>query len=313
VYRRLLAEVAGMDDGALRAAGRLVGDELAGRYPDLLEEIEGIAAGAGVDAEHLLAVNARTELLAPVAGGECSLLAEATRDGAVIAQNWDWHPDLAASLVVWRVRRPDRPWFATLTEAGMLAKVGVSSAGVACGLNFLRSSRDGGADGVPIHVLLRAVLDRCDSVGGALRMLAAVPVRASACVTLAGADGVAVAIELSPGGWRLVVPDAARRLAHTNHFLAGPGSGADLEAREAPSTVLRLWDLGRLPPDAPLEDALRSHAGAPESVCRHERDEDAWPERRATLASVVLDAGARSMRVAAGQPCSSPYAEVALP
>jgi isopenicillin-N N-acyltransferase like protein len=231
----------------------------------------------------------------------------------VIAQNWDWHPDLAASLAVWRVRRPDGRWFATLTEAGMLAKIGVSSAGVASGLNFLRSSRDGLAEGVPVHALLRVVLDRCDSVGEALRLLAAVPVRASACLTLAGADGVAVAIELSPGGWRLVVPDADGRLAHTNHFLAGPPAGDDLEVREGPSTVLRLWDLGRRTPDAPLEEALRSHAGAPESVCRHERADDAWPDRRATLASVVLDAGARSMRVAAGPPCSSPYAEVTLP
>ena len=272
-----------------------------------------MAAGAGVEAELLLAVNARTELLAPAMGGECSLLAEASRDGATIAQNWDWHPALAASLVIWRVRQPGGRWFATLTEAGMLAKIGVSSAGVACGLNFLRSSHDGASRGVPVHVLLRVVLDRCDTVGDALRRLAVLPTRASACLTLAGADGTAVAIELSPSGWRLVLPGSDGRLAHTNHFLAGPPEGDDLEALEAPSSALRLWDLRRLPAGAPLAAALRSHAGAPESICRHEREADAWPDRRATLASVVLDAGARSMRVAAGSPCSSPYSEVALP
>jgi isopenicillin-N N-acyltransferase-like protein len=265
-----------------------------------------------VDAEALLAINARTELLSPLVGGECSLLAEAGDGGAVIAQNWDWHPALAGSLVVWRVRRPDGSWFATLTEAGMLAKLGVSSAGVACGLNFLRSSRDGVAAGIPVHVLLRVVLDRCESVGAALRLLATAPVRASACLTLAGADGVTVAIELSPGGWRLVFPGADGRLAHTNHFLAGPAAGEDLEALEAPSTALRLWDLRRLDAAAPLDAALRSHVGAPESVCRHEREADPWPERRATLASVVLDAGARSMRVAPGPPCSTDSIDVAL-
>jgi isopenicillin-N N-acyltransferase-like protein len=258
-------------------------------------------------------VNARTELLAPIAGAECSLLAESSRAGALIAQNWDWHPSLAASLVVWRIRQPGDRWFATLTEAGMLAKVGLSSAGLACGLNFLRSSRDGGAAGVPVHVLLRVVLDRCDSAGEALRLLAALPARASACLTLADADGVAVAMERSPGGWRLVFPGSGGRLAHTNHFLAGLAAGEDLEAREAPSTRLRLWDLGRLEPGRPLEDALRSHAGAPESICRHERDQDTWPDRRATLASVVLDPGARAMRVADGPPCSAAYVDVSLP
>lgn len=195
----------------------------------------------------------------------------------------------------------------------MLAKLGLSSAGVACGLNFLRCSRDGAGEGTPIHVLLRLVLDRSGGVGDALRLLAQTPVSASACLTLAGDDGVVVAVEISPGGWRLVWPDSDGRLLHTNHFLAGPAEGADLEALEAPSTALRLWDLGRLAPGAPPEVALRSHAGRPESVCRHEREEDPWAERRATLASVLLDASAHSMRVADGPPCEHSYKPVALP
>lgn len=306
MYARLLREAAGLGPADLDESGRAVGVELERGWPDLLDELEGIAAGAGVSLAALLAVNARTELLAPVAGGECSLVADGTR----LAQNWDWHPDLAASTLVWRVEQPGGRWFATLTEAGMLAKVGVSSAGLACGLNFLRCSRDGAGVGTPVHVLLRVLLDRCAGVGDAMRLLAAARTRASACVTLAG-DGIAVAVELDPGGWRLVWPGPDGRLAHTNHFLAGPSDGVDLEVREAPSTSLRLWDLGRPAAGAPLEQALRSHAGTPESVCRHERSGDAWIDRRATLASVILDPGAGTMLVAEGPPCERPYERVA--
>src|SRR5262249_2127817 len=85
VYRRLGCE--------LSAGGRVrVSD-------DEHEEIFGIALGAGVDGRELLAVNARTELMASRAG-ECSTVGQ----GGILAQNWDWHPDLADSTLVWIVR-----------------------------------------------------------------------------------------------------------------------------------------------------------------------------------------------------------------
>ena len=59
-----------------------------------------------------------------------------------------------------------------MTEAGILAKLGDQRAhGVACGLNFLTCSADGGLDGVPIHVLLRLVLERCATAAEALALL----------------------------------------------------------------------------------------------------------------------------------------------
>lgn len=305
----------GLSDADVRTAGRRVGEQIETRWPDLLEEIEGIAAGARVAVETLLAVNARTELLAG-AGGECSVAASLGGGRCVVAQNWDWHPDLAASLVAWTVRRPDGRWHVTLTEAGMLAKIGLSSAGLCCALNLLRSSLDGGDDGVPVHVLLRVLLDRAETLTDALGLLLDAPVRASSCVTLghAGPDGATlVAAELSPGGCRFVWPDADDRLAHTNHFVAGPPAGRDLEAAEAPSTLVRLWAVRRALRDTAPETVLRSHVGAPESTCRHERPGDSWPDRRATLASVVMEPATPRLRIGVGHPCEQRPVDVALP
>jgi isopenicillin-N N-acyltransferase like protein len=310
VYRRML----GMTEADLHAAGRTVGEHVSARWPDLVEEIEGIAAGAGVPAEALLAVNARTELLAQ-AGAECSLVAAVSDGGCTVAQNWDWHPDLAPSLVLWTVRQPGGRRFATLTEAGMLAKIGVSSPGLCCGLNFLRCSADGGLDGVPIHVLLRVLLDRTGTLPDALALLSGVPVSASSCITVGWAgDGEAalVAAELSPGGCELVWPDADDRIVHTNHFLVPPPRGRDLEVAEAPSTLLRRWVVARGARAGALEAALCSHAGAPASPGRHEDGALPWSERRATLASVAIDPGSGRMRIAPGPPCETPWEEVTL-
>jgi isopenicillin-N N-acyltransferase-like protein len=302
VYERML----GAD--LLRSAGPAVGGAIAARRPDLVEEVEGIAAGARVSPDVLLAVNARTELLGGNGAGECSVVGSLLPGGGVrLAQNWDWHPDLAPARVVWTVEDGDRR-FTTVTEAGMLAKVGVSGAGLAVALNFLTSTADGGVGGVPIHVLLRCVLDSCGSLLEALTLLVQAPVTASSCVTVAGVEDAGaelVAIELSPLGPGVLWPAPDGRLLHTNHFLAPPPGLVDTQPVEHPSSLLRLR---RLLGSAGLGD----HFGAPESVCRHAEDGDAWADRRATLLSVQMEPGTPALRVAAGAPCDAAYEDVPL-
>jgi isopenicillin-N N-acyltransferase-like protein len=313
VYGRLL-------EGAdLRGAGAVVREAIGARFPDLVDEVEGIAAGAGVRADELLAINARTELLGPGVAGECSVAARVGAGGASLAQNWDWHPDLRASRVVWSVEPSGGPPFTTVTEAGILGKLGVNAPGVACGLNFLTSSGDGGvaAGALPIHVLLRCVLDRCGSVLEALALLMGARVTASSCVTLAGVEPAGpcvVAVELSPGGAGVVWPDERGLLVHTNHFAVAPAGVRDTQPAEHPSTLLRAWKLAALVRGGvEAEAALASHFPAPEGICRHEDATAAWPDRRATLLSVVLDPAAPALRLAAGPPCEAAFADVELP
>jgi isopenicillin-N N-acyltransferase-like protein len=291
VYRRLFGD--GADAHALGRDVRVSGDERA--------EIEGIAAGAGVDPLELLAVNARTEILAGTGAArtECSVIGA----GPILAQNWDWHPELAP--LVWIVQQPGGGWFATLTEAGILAKVGLNSAGLGVCLNLLETSADGGLDGTPIHILLRRVLAGCGTVDEALTVLCGARVSASSAVTVATPGDVAT-VELSPGGASVL---RAATGVHTNHFLVPPRAARDTLVERSPNTLARL-DVAR---SLPWEEALRSHDGHPNSVCRHVDPADPWEEMTATLASLVMDLGARRMRVAPGQPCAVAYAEVSLP
>jgi isopenicillin-N N-acyltransferase like protein len=271
VYRRLCDLSAG---GRVRASD------------DEHEELHGIADGAGVSVKDLLAVNARTELTSSSAG-ECSVIG----GGDVLAQNWDWHPDLQESTVLWIVRE-DGGWFATLTEAGMLAKIGMNDAGLGVCLNLLRCSEDGGLDGTPIHLLMRRTL-ACRSVPEAIELLTTARVSASSAVTVA-TPGELATVELSPGGANVV-----RDGTHTNHFLEPPPAGTDVI--ESESTRPRLDAIRSLP----LREALRSHP-----VCQHADESEPWEDRTATLASVIMDLAALRMQLAAGQPCTAPYAEI---
>jgi isopenicillin-N N-acyltransferase-like protein len=286
VYRRMIGSL----DGSLV---RVSEDERA--------ELEGIATGAGVPVSELLAINARTELLASVESSpdECSVVG----GGALLAQNWDWHPDFAESTLMWVVRQPGGGWFATLTEAGILAKIGLNHAGLGVCLNLLQNSEDGGVDGVPIHVLLRRVLATCTTLEDALALLCGARVSASSAVTVAVPGDVAT-VELSPGG-----PSVVRGGFHTNHFLVPPPSGSDSGLPESESTELRLDVIRRLP----LLEALRSHDGHPWGVCRHGDDSVPWAENTVTIASVIMDLAARRLRVAMGTPCTAAYEEVPLP
>lgn len=312
-YRRLLHETA----GDLAPHGERVAAALQRRWPDLIEEIEGIAGGAGQDPLELLAINARTELLAPGPAAECSVIGRVGDGRVELAQTWDWHPELAPARVLVTTAPPGHPWFTSVTEAGILAKLGLNQGGLACGLNFLTCSADGGLDGVPIHILLRVLLERCGSAAEALELLLGARVSASSCVTVAvsEAGGAALfAVELSPGGAAVVWPDEDGWLIHTNHFLSPPPRGEDTQPQMYPSTLLRHWHLERAV-RAGVEPALalQAHFPAGESICRHADPSVAWSERRATLLSLAIDPGAPAMRIAAGAPCNSPDHAVTLP
>jgi isopenicillin-N N-acyltransferase-like protein len=298
-----LREAAGLDRGSILRAGETVGARLAAEH---VEELEGIAAGAGQDVRELLAINARTELLA--GGGECSLLARREPAGAWLAQTWDWHPDLAGAAVAWTVEHGGGR-FTTVTEAGVLAKLGLNDRGVACGLNFLTCSADGGLDGVPIHVLLRLVLERCASGADARVLLGAAPTAASSCITVAAGDDL-FAAEVSPGGTRFVEPDGDGWLIHTNHFLLPPHAGVDTQPETHPGTLDRFVRVARAArAGVAVPRVLAQHAAVAEPVCRHaDPAGTAWSERRATL--LAIWAQPQRLRVAAGPPCETAFAPV---
>jgi isopenicillin-N N-acyltransferase-like protein len=206
--------------------------------------------------------------------------------------------------VIWAVEH-EHGWFITLTEAGILAKIGLNDAGLGVCLNLLTTTADGGLDGTPIHLLIRQTLQHCRTVDDAVAHLTSAKTSASSAVTVATPGDVA-SVELNPGGANVIRGAVG---AHTNHFLHAPRQGHDVMPEESPSTIPRLEVIRA----QPLLDALRSHESHPKGVCRHIDESEPWVERSTTLASVVMNLAARRFHVAPGPPCTHEHVQIATP
>jgi isopenicillin-N N-acyltransferase-like protein len=315
-YRGLFTELAG-EPVDLHAVGeealRAIGDF----SPDAAAEICALAGGAGLRTWEVAALNARTEIIARLGAtvpAECSTVVWLPPDGCdpVTLQTWDWHDVFADAWLAWTIEHPDGHIVHTVTEYGILGKVGVSTRGVGVHMNILTHSTDGGAIGVPVHVLARGVLDRAAHAGAAVAMLGASRTSASTVLTVTGAgDGgtTAVCAELAPEGPRFVLPSERGLLLHTNHFLDPNLAGGDRAPVWGPDSYLRLDVLrralhDRVPHDREqLRAILADHSGGAGSICCHPDADAPLGERWATLATVSLDVAGGELWVRAGAPC----------
>ena len=295
----------------------------------LLEEMEGIARGAGRPFSEILALNARTEVLpasflAGADAGECTAIAVSPAGSAtgesLLAQNWDWIGSQREALIILRVRegtgQEDAPACLTLTEAGMLAKIGFNSCGLGVCLNILRSVFDGAHPGVPVHVLLRALLKRT-GVRDALEFSSKHSFGGSSNILMADSGGDLASLEFSPEGMRAVRGEGAT-LCHTNHFLHP--EAAAWQARHVPnlSTIPRLERARQHAASRAkhgIEDVkglLRDESAGLLSICR-KPDVSLPPQAQIeSVASVIMELGRGIMHVAPDVPSRVDYQPVAL-
>jgi isopenicillin-N N-acyltransferase-like protein len=297
------------------------GDEALGAITrfsaDASSEIRGIADGAGLPAEHIAALNARTEIMARLrvaTHGECSTVVQLPVDGGapITSQTWDWHELMRDDWLVWSIEHPDGTVVHTVTEYGILGKIGVNNRGFGTHFNILHHDSDGGAMGVPVHVLARVMLDQKGGMGDALTLVGAAETSASTVLTLIAADergSTAMSAELSPIGPRFVLPDANGLLLHTNHFLDPHLAAGDTAPRQGPDSYARLEVLRRRlsgRPELKLDEVLTdmaSHLCPGGSVCCHAPADAAPVDQWATLATVTLDVPNGALSAMRGGPC----------
>lgn len=331
-YRRVFAHWSGWEWPRVTTEALRSLPAIAEFRPRYIDEMRGIAEGAGLAFEDILALNLRTEVMfAAKAHGvdhpsfpmECSsfaVLPAATENGhTLLGQNWDWLVHSADTVIVLDARPDDAPDFVTVVEAGLLAKTGLNSSGLGVVTNALISGEDVGSPGVPYHVVLRAILE-AETTQDALAAIQA-PVRSSSANYLvADRSGSALDIEAAPG-------DASRLsvlrpedgiLVHTNHFRSELLAGEDVTLRLAPYSPARLERLHEALSSArpvsvmALTRILGEHADPTSAICSHSDPDQDPLERTATVASVVMDLDDRAIRLAEGYPCTAPFHDLDL-
>jgi isopenicillin-N N-acyltransferase-like protein len=294
-------------------------------FPAMVAEMEGIARGAKLQLDEIILINARTDVSTIVESQiqreqvpACTALAlfgEVDGKPAVaLGQNWDWDPLLAEAPVVLRLEPDDAPPLVTLTEAGMLAKIGFNDSRLGVCLNFLSHQSDGrpGSIGVPIHCLLRAVLS-CRSLDEAAEIVASSPRCASANFLVAqhGAGGpVALDLEITPDTVVVLRPDGSS-LVHTNHFVS-PSLADGCTSGRGPSTMTRyaaaqvlssIAEQKETDPVTMMKEVLVSRESLPYPISR-DQDADA---SLSSLAGVVMDLTRNRLILTNGPPHENPW------
>lgn len=262
--------------------------------PAYVEEMRGIAEGAGEPFAAVVLMNARTEMVAaarrqPAAkqasdhtpdGCTAALaLPEASADGVLLhGQNWDWRAECAETGVVLRIRRDDGPDILTFTEAGGLARSGLNSAGVGLTANALECDRDYRCGpGVPLPFIRRKVLESAH-LAQAVHTIVSTPKLGSNHMAVSQRDE-AFGFECAPDETFWIAPDHGL-YAHANHWIADSARSKvkDTGLAETPCSIYRdkrvREQLAPKRGKLTLEDfraAFFDDWGAPWSVCRPPR------------------------------------------
>lgn len=279
---------------------------------DMVEELKGMAEGAGVGLLDLMLLQVRNQLQPETDAGctSLSVIGAETTEGAILAQNWDNDPALDQFTVVLTRRPTGKPAFMNVTQAGLIAYIGFSEAGLGVCLNTLPAPAR--TVGVPHYFTVRGIYE-ADSLDGAVHAVRRAERAIPANIMLATPQGPAD-LEVTLDGVRVLRHNSLPGITHANHCLHPdllPINGQFPELIQSHSRQTRIDELlglrdGRQHGIGEIKEALRDHAGHPRSICRHANDDPQtgfWQ----TVLSVIIEPSHRRMHIARGTPCEHPY------
>lgn len=293
-------------------------------YPESLEEMRGIAEGAQLDMEDILALNVRSEIgltnypntpkdTPPAITDGCTSIVQCSQDRStmILAQNWDWLEQLHDGMVILDIVTPDgKTRLQFLNEAGLVGKIGVNSHGVGICMNAIRCGALS-IDRLPTHVMCRRILEFAKTFDEAVAMLDEYGGACSFNLAMADVQGKFATVEITPNGLSVISPLSAgdstkvsgkgpNFVAHTNHVMTPPTEfprGAIYD-RPAPNSFSRLERMTELTHEdinqqkvLTLEsviDRLKDQKGTPTSICRDKPPNATGMEKMTTLATVSM-------------------------
>lgn len=290
---------------------------------EIMEEIRGIADGAGVSLEEVIALNSRYEFIwsqmAVEHGrvGGCTSIAVApevtSNRHILIGQNWDYKPQLSGRCIILDISQAGGPSIVTHVEAGTVAKMGLNSEGIGLCINALISDRDRFAPKTPILVICRGILNS-RSLGDAIGAVVSADRSVSANFLIAHEDGEIIDLEIAPDDFGFIYPEDGV-LTHSNHFIDLRGRGiTDRVISICPDTLIRAERakrlissrMGRIDVET-LKETLRDHFNWPNSICRHEDLRFHQDLQLKTLASIIMDLNEMTIHISNGPPCENEY------
>ncbi|MFC2969877.1 C45 family autoproteolytic acyltransferase/hydolase [Acidimangrovimonas pyrenivorans] len=251
-------------------------------FPEIWDEIEGLAEGLELPLAEVFAWNCRGDIWAGAPDGCTSVMVPGSP--AVLAHNEDGLPLLAPHCGLVEARPKGATGFVSFVYPGSIPghTFAVNAAGLAMTVNNIRATRAGA--GLPRMVLGRAVL-ACTSLDEAVALLRETPRAGGFHYALAQAGNPRLlSVEFCGDG--VSVREIAAAEAHANHLIHPAMAGVAQQVTE--SSRDRQARADALVGAAPLA-ILADHAGPGLPILRRAEDD---PDDENTIATARFEIGA---------------------
>ena len=284
------------------------------RYPQYVDELRGIAEGAGVSFDDVMVVNAMEAVTMDALHlTRCTSFAvneQRTADGHVLlAHNEDWIPEDENDVYVISAKPKDEPPFLAMTYGALLPNVGFNAYGIAQAIDsvYPNDSRIG----IPRLVVARAVL-ASRRISGALGRTLISHRAAGYNHLLVHESGEMYAVEVSARRFD-ILHGTDGYITHTNHYLSPTMKEIEKDPEELISSRVRYFRANRLLRDSSthtiktLQTIQKDHVNLPNSICNHNIAGIDPMDRESTITALVIDLTAREMHIVWGNPCQNTY------
>lgn len=287
--------------------------------PQYVEEMRGIAEGAGVPFDDILVLHCIEAITSDALHLGCTSLAlgpEVTATGSVLlGHNEDWIPEDLHNMFVVHARPEGEPAFLAITYGGLLPNIGFNDCGIAqlCDSVYPSDARVG----VPRILVARGVL-AARSLSDAVRAACNRRRNAGYNHLIAHESGEIYNLEVSALKYEMLHSDDGMD-AHANHYLHPRMQAIEKHGGDLVNSHIRLNRARRLmaaqrgkADRQAVQAILSDHVNFPQSICNHIVVDDTPLDRQQTIASLVIDLSARTMHVAWGTPCRNEFIAYSL-
>jgi len=285
-------------------------------YPEMVEELEGIAEGSGIPFDDVCTLNFVSAIGA--LNGCTNVIALNTAEGPVLAKTSDIGSDYAYYCIQRVGPNHGYSYFAISWAGCLWAEVGINSAGLAIGQGSAPTMPGQRGEGIPTLEYPRVILERCSTVAEAIQFCQDTPMTGKG-LNIALVDGAGQAAVVEKSGTKSAVrrplvngdnpvPGAVVDGVYcTNHFLDPEMQGMiPLVIPGTPSLAdnsqKRLANVARFFKETPsptVDDlvSLLKRSFEEGGLCQH-----TYPELTTHYSYIVLPSK-REMRISQGTPC----------
>lgn len=312
IYFDLFAFHANLNKAEVFEIAELYTEIIATEYPEIYEEINGIAEGSNTKLLEIVSINSRMELLAtsPNRNSECTdfaILPRATQNNIMLlGQNWDWFNVTNGLSLLLRIKQYNKPTIITLVEAGHVAKMGLNSHGIGLCVSWLGTGIR--QTGIPFIIICRKILES-NHISEALNIVLTASRGTSANYMIASSDGFAIDIETTVSDVDFIEPKEGI-LVHTNHYLSPKlkpfdtgikkRNGDSLFRKQRTENLLE-QALGRITLET-VESIQKDTIGSPYSICTSPAAEEHRLAQWNTMSGIIMDLSNMIMYLTNGNP-----------